>query len=60
MPKKKKKPLSFAETLAKTMEKHNRRQNENMALFRAEQKRQRKKEGEPIDLLAMVMGKKGK
>jgi len=55
---KKKKELSFGERLAKSLEKHNRRQQKNLALFRAEQKRQRKKEGEPIDLLAMVMRKK--
>jgi len=53
---KKKKPLSFAERLEKTMEKHNRRQAESMALYRREQARQGLKPDQPISLMAMVKG----
>lgn len=56
MARKKKKPLSFAERLAKTLEKHQRRQEENAALFRREQERQGVRPDQPIDLMAMVQG----
>lgn len=61
MPKKKIKDMSFSEILQKKLEKHNRRQQKNMELFRAEQRRQGKKSGEAIDLMTMVENmKKGK
>lgn len=53
---KKQKPLSFAERLAKTLEKQQRRQEESMAIFRREQQRQGLKPDEPISLMAMVQG----
>jgi len=48
---------TFAARLEKTVNKINKRQADNMALFRAEQKRQGKKADEPIDLMAMMRGK---
>jgi len=57
MAKKKKKPLSFAEKLAKSVEKHNRRQAESMAIFRREQKRQGLRPDQPISLMEMMKGK---
>lgn len=55
---KKRKPLSFAEKLEKAVEKHQRRQDESMALFRREQKRQGLKPDQPISLMDMLKGKK--
>jgi hypothetical protein len=55
-PKKKKKPLTFAQKLEKTIQKHQRRQEESMALFRAEQRRQGLRPDQPISLLDMVKG----
>ena len=52
-----KKQLSFAEKLQKGIDKHNKRAQKNMELFLAEQKRQGKKAGDPIDLMAMMMKK---
>lgn len=60
MAKKKRKPLSFAERLDKTLKKHQRRQEESMAIFRREQKRQGLRPDQPISLMAMVQGKKEK
>lgn len=51
---KRKKPLTFAQQLERTIEKHNRRQQKEMALFRAEQKRQGLQPDQPISLMAMV------
>lgn len=55
-----KKSLTFAERLERSLEKHNRRQQRNMDLFLAEQRRQGKKAGEPIDLMKMITSKKRK
>lgn len=51
---------TFAQKLERTMQRHNRRQQKNMELFLAEQRRQGKKLGEPIDLMQMITGKKRK
>jgi len=51
---KKKKPLTFGQRLVKTIEKHQKKQRDNMALFRAEQRRQGVGVDEPIDLLTMI------
>ena len=53
-----KKPLTFAERLERTMEKHNKRQAESMALFRREQKRQGLKPDQPISLMDMIKKRK--
>lgn len=53
-----KKPLTFAERLERTMEKHNRRQQKNMELFRREQKRQGLKPDQPISLMDMIKKRK--
>jgi hypothetical protein len=45
---------SFGERLQKTVDKMNKRAAENTVLFLAEQKRQGKKAGEPIDLMEML------
>lgn len=50
----KRKTLSFSEKLQKTIDKTNKRAHNNMALFRAEQRRQGKKGNEPISLMDMV------
>lgn len=56
MPKKILREMSFSEILQRKLDKERKRREQNMALFRAEQKRQGKKPNEPIDLMAMVMG----
>jgi len=56
MARKKRKPLSFAQKLQKAVEKHQRRQDESMAFFRREQKRQGLKPDQPINLMDMVKG----
>ena len=56
MVRKKRKPLSFAQKLQKAVEKHQKRQDESMTLFRREQARQGLKPDQPIDLMAMVKG----
>lgn len=53
----KKKPLSFAQRLQKSVEKHQKRQDESMALFRREQARQGLKPDQPISLMDMMKGK---
>ena len=53
-----KKPLTFAERLERTMERHNRRQAASMALFRREQKRQGLKPDQPISLMDMIKKRK--
>lgn len=54
--KKSKKPLSMGELFEKKVKQLNKRAADNMARFRAEQKRQGKKPDEPIDLMKMVWG----
>jgi len=56
MARKKRKPLSFAEKLEKTLEKHNKRAEENRAFFRREQARQGLKANQPISLMDMMKG----
>jgi hypothetical protein len=50
MPKKKKKPLTFGERLQKTIDKHNKRAEDNYRLYAAAAKKQGKKAGEPISI----------
>lgn len=52
-----KKTLSFSEILQKKINKVNKRQQDNMARFRAEQKRQGLKANQPISLMDMMKGK---
>jgi len=58
MAKKKLKDMSFSEIAQMQIDKQRKRQEKNMALFRAEQKRQGKKGNEPINLMDMVRRKK--
>jgi len=53
-----KKPLTFAERLERTMERHNRRQQKNMELFRREQKRQGLKPDQPINVMGLIKKRK--
>ena len=55
-----KKTLTLSEKLERTLAKHNKRQQDNMALFRAEQKRQGLKANQPISLMDMMKGKKNR
>ena len=49
---------SFGEKLSETVDKHNRRQAKNYAMYSAECHRQNKNVGEPIDIMAMLENKK--
>ena len=53
---KRKKPLTFAERLEKAMAKHDKRQEESLALYRREQARQGLKPDQPISLIEMMKG----
>ena len=52
----KKPSLSFSQRLQKSVKKHQRRQDESMALYRREQDRQGLKPDQPISLMDMVKG----
>jgi hypothetical protein len=48
------KEITFGAKIQRTVDQYNKRAAENMALFLAEQKRQGKKAGEPIDIMGML------
>jgi hypothetical protein len=52
------KEKSFGEKLLETVDRLNRRQAENYAMYSAECHRQNKNVGEPIDIMAMLENKK--
>lgn len=52
----KKKPLTFGQKLQRSVDRHNRRQQESMARFRAEQARQGLRPDQPISLMDMMKG----
>lgn len=54
--KRKKKELTFAQMLQRSVDKHNKRARKNMELYRALQKKQGKKPDEPISLMDMIQG----
>lgn len=52
--KKGRKTLTFSERIQKTIDRHNKRGRDNMARYRAEQRRQGKKANEAIDIMGLL------